>query len=86
MKAYILKRSFEDISPLIWRRVILPAGTTFNRLHETIQNVTSFQSERSSYHVEVGRNIKNVVENKALLKTSCYLEESICMIQQFSRI
>ena len=44
MKAYILKLSFEDITPLIWRRIILPAGATFNRLHETIQNVTNFQS------------------------------------------
>ncbi|MER2089386.1 MAG: plasmid pRiA4b ORF-3 family protein [Sporosarcina sp.] len=50
MKAYILKLSFEDITPLIWRRVILPAGATFNRLHETIQNVTNFQSGMFSYH------------------------------------
>lgn len=57
MKAYILKLSFEDISPLIWRRVILPADATFNRLHETIQYVTNFQSGQSPYHsfaVEVG--------------------------------
>ena len=50
MKAYILKLSFEDISPLIWRRVILPADVTFNRLHETIQYVTNFQSGQSPYH------------------------------------
>jgi hypothetical protein len=50
MKAYILKLSFEDITPLIWRRVILPAEATFNRLHETIQTVTNFQSGISTYH------------------------------------
>ena len=50
MKAYILKLSFEDITPVIWRRIILPAGATFNRLHETIQNVTNFQSTISPYH------------------------------------
>ncbi len=50
MQAYILKLSFEDITPLIWRRIILPAGATFNRLHETIQNVTNFQSRLSPYH------------------------------------
>ena len=50
MKAYILKLSFENITPLIWRRIILPAGATFNRLHETIQNVTNFQSTLESYH------------------------------------
>lgn len=44
MKAYIVKMSFESIEPMIWRKVILPAGATFNRLHETIQRVTNFQS------------------------------------------
>jgi len=50
VKAYILKLSFEDITPFIWRRIVLPAGATFNRLHETIQNVTNFQSWLSPYH------------------------------------
>ncbi|WP_186670933.1 plasmid pRiA4b ORF-3 family protein [Sporosarcina sp. BP05] len=50
MKAYILKLSFEGITPQIWRRIILPAGATFNRLHETIQNVTNFQSTLEPYH------------------------------------
>lgn len=50
MKAYILKLSFQRISPLIWRRVILPADGTFNRLHETIQYVTNFQSGLTQYH------------------------------------
>ncbi|WHT48069.1 plasmid pRiA4b ORF-3 family protein [Sporosarcina thermotolerans] len=44
MKAYIVKLTFEDIDPPIWRRIILPAGATFNRLHEMIQYVTNFQS------------------------------------------
>ena len=50
MKAYILKLSFEDIAPLIWRRIILPADATFHRLHQTIQSVTNFQSTLSPYH------------------------------------
>ncbi len=50
MKAYILKLSFDDITPLIWRRVILPADATFHRLHQTIQSVTNFQSTLSPYH------------------------------------
>ncbi|CAM3229538.1 plasmid pRiA4b ORF-3 family protein [Filibacter tadaridae] len=45
MKAYIVKLTFEGIEPVIWRRVILPADATFNRLHELIQRVTNFQSE-----------------------------------------
>lgn len=50
MKAYILKISFEDITPLVWRRVILPADATFHRLHQTIQFVTNFQSDLDPYH------------------------------------
>ncbi|MBO1911106.1 plasmid pRiA4b ORF-3 family protein, partial [Microvirga sp. 3-52] len=50
MKAYILKLTFEDITPLIWRRVIMPADATFHRLHQTIQAVTNFQSTLSPYH------------------------------------
>ncbi|RPJ95421.1 plasmid pRiA4b ORF-3 family protein [Rummeliibacillus sp. TYF005] len=45
MKAYILTITFKDIEPAIWRKVVMPAGATFNRLHEMIQNVTNFQSE-----------------------------------------
>lgn len=50
MKAYILKLSFEGIEPEVWRRVIIPAGATFNRLHETIQYVTNFKSYMEPYH------------------------------------
>ena len=50
MKSYILKLSFEDMKPLIWRRIILPADATFHRLHQTIQSVTNFQSTLSPYH------------------------------------
>lgn len=44
MKAYIVNITFEQIEPKIWRRVVMPAGATFNRLHEIIQRVTNFQS------------------------------------------
>ena len=50
MKAYKLTLTFEDIEPPVWRSVVLPAGATFNRLHETIQHVTNFQSEMEPYH------------------------------------
>ncbi|WP_391204726.1 plasmid pRiA4b ORF-3 family protein [Psychrobacillus sp. L4] len=68
MKAYILKITFEDITPLVWRRIILPAGATFNRLHETIQYATNFQSEVSPYHsfgVEIEDN--SITNNEAII-------------------
>ncbi len=44
MKAYKIKIELQDSEPLIWRRVIMPAGATFNRLHDVIQNVFNFNS------------------------------------------
>lgn len=44
MKSYIIKIEIAGSEPIIWRRVIMPAGATFNRLNDIIQNVTNFQS------------------------------------------
>lgn len=44
LKAYIVKIVFKDFNDPVWRRVILPAGGTFRRMHDTIQYVTNFQS------------------------------------------
>lgn len=44
MKAYILRIELLDSNPTIWRRVIMPAGATFNRLNDVIQNVSNFES------------------------------------------
>lgn len=43
MKAYQIKIELIGSEPLIWRKVIMPAGATFNRLHDVIQTVTNFQ-------------------------------------------
>ncbi|MBT2571308.1 SEC-C metal-binding domain-containing protein [Planococcus sp. ISL-110] len=45
MKAYILKVEMIGLEPPVWRRVIVPAGATFQRLHAVIQEITNFQSE-----------------------------------------
>ncbi|RHW35933.1 hypothetical protein D1B33_12440 [Lysinibacillus yapensis] len=69
MKAYILKLTFEEIQPEVWRRIVLPAGATFNRLHETIQYATNFQSELEPYHY-FGIDIENlfITNNERLLE------------------
>lgn len=53
MKSYIIKIELEHSDPLIWRRVILPAGATFNMLHDIVQQVTNFQSgyPYEAYHL-----------------------------------
>ncbi|WP_052461865.1 plasmid pRiA4b ORF-3 family protein [Sporosarcina koreensis] len=52
MKSYILKFTMLDMHEPVWRRVVMPAGATFNRLHSTIQHVTNFRSyyTDSPYH------------------------------------
>ncbi|WP_243299636.1 plasmid pRiA4b ORF-3 family protein [Bacillus litorisediminis] len=47
MKAYQMKIEMIDSDPLIWRRVQMPAGATFYRLHDTIQMVFNFHD----YHL-----------------------------------
>lgn len=53
MKAYIVTIELVGSNPLIWRKVIMPADATFNRLHDVIQNVTNFQGGYPSngYHL-----------------------------------
>lgn len=53
MKSYIIRIELQDSEPLIWRKVILPAGVTFNSLHDVIQQVTNFQGGYPSegYHL-----------------------------------
>ncbi|HZK53293.1 MAG TPA: plasmid pRiA4b ORF-3 family protein [Desulfosporosinus sp.] len=52
MKAYIIKIGITHSDPIIWRRVIMPAGATFNRLHDVMQNITNFQSSSyEDYHL-----------------------------------
>ncbi len=53
MKAYIIIIELKYTDPLIWRRIIMPAGATFNRLHDVIQTVTNFQSgyPHEAYHL-----------------------------------
>ncbi|WP_449355063.1 plasmid pRiA4b ORF-3 family protein [Virgibacillus natechei] len=52
MKAYQIKIELAGSEPLIWRRVIMPADATFNRLHDVIQTVTNFKGGYpGAYHL-----------------------------------
>ncbi|MBU9673804.1 plasmid pRiA4b ORF-3 family protein [Planococcus sp. CP5-4] len=44
MKSYIIRIELEGSEPLVWRKVVMPAGATFNMLHDIIQQVSNFQS------------------------------------------
>lgn len=53
MKAYIIQIELEQSKPLIWRKVIMPAGATFNMLHDIVQQTSNFQSgyPHDAYHL-----------------------------------
>lgn len=70
MKAYIIKIELLESDPPIWRRVIMPAGATFKRLHDIIQNVTNFQSGYpfEGYHIyefDLSQDNKRVTDDEA---------------------
>jgi len=64
MKAYIIKIELEDSNPLIWRRVIMPAAATFNRLHEVIQTVTNFQRDYHFFRFDLTEENKAVTDDE----------------------
>jgi len=53
MKAYQIIIELEHTDPVVWRRVVAPAGATFKRMHDIIQIVTNFQGGYPSdgYHL-----------------------------------
>ncbi|MBT2582989.1 plasmid pRiA4b ORF-3 family protein [Planococcus sp. ISL-109] len=53
MKSYIVRIELEHSDPLIWRQVIMPAGATFNMLHDIVQQTSNFQSgyPYEAYHL-----------------------------------
>ncbi|WP_242941661.1 plasmid pRiA4b ORF-3 family protein [Parasporobacterium paucivorans] len=53
MKAYIVKIEMKGSEPLVWRRIIMPAGATYRRLHDIIQDVTNFRGgyPNENYHL-----------------------------------
>lgn len=89
MKLYIIKIELEESSPLIWRRVIMPAGATYKRLHDVIQNVTNFQSgyPLGGYHLYefdlpeenriVTDNEEANMEHQHYIKNKQYYEERL---------
>ncbi len=44
MKAYIVTIKMRELEPELWRRIIIPAGATFQKLHAIIQESTNFRS------------------------------------------
>ncbi len=43
MKAYRITIQLQEVHPLMWREVILPATATFSNLHQVIQKVSNFK-------------------------------------------
>lgn len=94
MKAYIVKIELKDSNPLIWRRVILPANATFNRLHDIIQNLTNFKSgyPYPGYHlfefnlpeILATNNREMIEEHRAYQEDKTIYEEVLAQISEKS--
>jgi len=84
MKSYIITIEFADLKPSVWRKVIMPAGATFKRLHEVIQYTTNFQGEHlyefdlsQSENVVVTNDDQAYREHKSYLKNKRVFEENL---------
>lgn len=89
MKAYIINIELTDSKPLIWRKVVLPAGGTYHRLHEAIMRVTNFRGgepehgghlyrfdlkEENSF---VTNDLSNIEEHRDFQHNLAYYEERL---------
>jgi hypothetical protein len=75
MKAYILTIEMQDITPLVWRRVIMPADATFKRLHDTIQTITNFHdSHLYRFDLPVEENLLITNDPEAYDEHQSYLK------------
>ena len=63
MKRYILKLELDHITPSIWRRLIVPANISLDRLHDAIQISMGW----FDYHLHDSRLGLNAL--RSLLKT-----------------
>ncbi|WP_208560055.1 plasmid pRiA4b ORF-3 family protein [Marinilactibacillus kalidii] len=43
IKAYIIRIELKESHPKVWRKIVLPAGATYRRLHDMIQYATNFK-------------------------------------------
>lgn len=89
MKSYIIRIELDESNPLIQRRAIMPAGATYRRLHDVIQNVTNFQSgyPGGGYHLYefdlpkenmiVTNNEEAYMEHQHYKKNKKYYEERL---------
>jgi len=89
LKSYIVRIELEQSNPLVWRRVIMPAGATYNRLHDVIQNVTNFRSgypyegyhlfefDLTEDHKIVTNNEEAYVEHQHYKKNKAMYEERL---------
>jgi hypothetical protein len=90
--SYIIKVSFVDSEPLIWRKVIIPDKITFRRLHQVIQLITNFESVFSDYHLYefdlseenmcVTNNKERFEEHRDFLANKAFYEDKLSTMKK----
>jgi hypothetical protein len=69
MKAYQFFIKLEDVEPIVWRRFVIPAETTFKRLHDTIQFTMGWQDAHLfefDLEKESNKNRLEIVEDEEM--------------------
>lgn len=77
MKAYRIKIELRDSNPLIWRRVMVPAEITFERLHDVIQ-ISMGWLNNHLYDFNIDKeNIRITCDEKAIQEYEFYSKKKL---------
>lgn len=87
MKAYIIRFELEESDPLVWRRIVMPAGATYNRLHDVIQTSTNFLSGYPSdgyhfYEFDLVQENRIVTNNEEALEEHKHFKKNMKVFEE----
>lgn len=74
---YLLKIQLLDIEPSIWRRFVVPASITLDRLHDVIQVVMGW-TDSHLHEFTIGINDTRNIRNQR--KTGCFAADIVSEI------
>ncbi len=74
---YLLKIQLLDIEPVIWRRFVVPAGITMDRLHDVIQIVMGWTGSHL-HEFTIGKKTYRNIRNRK--KMGCPAADTVLAI------
>lgn len=83
-KTYILRIELKEIKPAIWRRFIVPADITLDRLHDIIQIVMGFNDSHLHEFVINGKRYAEEPEPETIEEE--ILEEGTFVLNELVKL